>query len=101
MSCTAESASAAGQGLWTEAEKAQYNMFVKENPGLFTDAVSKGKKAFKLMAELIPTRSAKQCRSHHQKLMMKAARHARQRQKDVRISTGASTNSMIDFGSNT
>ena len=44
---------------------------MKAHPDLFTKHASKGLKAFKRMAFVIKTRTPIQCRTHHQKMVLK------------------------------
>lgn len=45
---------------------------MEDHPSYFTKQTSKGLKAFKRMALVVKTRTAIQCRSHHQKMLLKA-----------------------------
>lgn len=58
-------------GRWSEEEQRKYEEFVRMHPQLFTKQASKGFKAFKRMSEVIKSRTAIQCRSHHQKMLLK------------------------------
>ncbi|CAD8185431.1 unnamed protein product [Paramecium pentaurelia] len=55
-------------GHWTQQEHLQYLEFVKSHESILKSKYDKkSKKIFKLMSQFIPTRTATQCRSHHQK----------------------------------
>ena len=57
---------------WTLLENKRYLDFVRENIHLLEkDNLSKGEKIFKKMSVCIESRSHTQCRSHHQKLLLK------------------------------
>ena len=59
-------------GRWTEDEKMAYFCFVQSFPQLFDKSLTKSFRSFKIMAKFIRTRTAVQCRSHHQKMVRKA-----------------------------
>ena len=59
-------------GKWTVKENEAYERFVATHPDLFVKQASKGFKKFKQMAKVIRTRTSLQCRSHHQKMLIKA-----------------------------
>ena len=63
-----------GSGRWTTEEQHLYEQYVKANPEYFTKQASKGLRAFKRMAQVIKTRTAIQCRSHHQKMTIRGVR---------------------------
>ncbi|CAD8196964.1 unnamed protein product [Paramecium octaurelia] len=55
-------------GHWTKQEHLLYLEFVKSHESILKSKYDKkSKKIFKLMSQFIPTRTATQCRSHHQK----------------------------------
>ncbi|CAD8107024.1 unnamed protein product [Paramecium sonneborni] len=55
-------------GHWTQQEHQLYLEFVKSHESILKSKYDKkSKKIFKLMSSYIPTRTATQCRSHHQK----------------------------------
>ncbi|CAK87224.1 unnamed protein product (macronuclear) [Paramecium tetraurelia] len=55
-------------GHWTQQEHLQYLEFVRNHESILKSKYDKkSKKIFKLMSQFIPTRTATQCRSHHQK----------------------------------
>ncbi|CAD8100526.1 unnamed protein product [Paramecium sonneborni] len=55
-------------GHWTKLEQQQYMEFVQSHQSILKSKYDKkSKKIFKLMSSFIPTRTATQCRSHHQK----------------------------------
>lgn len=59
-------------GRWTEDENIAYFCFVQSFPQLFDKSMTKSLRSFKKMAKFIRTRTAVQCRSHHQKMLKKA-----------------------------
>ena len=61
-------------GRWTAEEQYLYEQYVKAHPDHFTKQTSKGLRAFKRMAQVIKTRTAVQCRSHHQKMTIRGVR---------------------------
>ena len=63
-----------GSGRWTTEEQYLYEQYVKTHPDHFTKQTSKGLRAFKRMAQVIKTRTAIQCRSHHQKMTVRGVR---------------------------
>ena len=58
---------------WSKAEHELYLMFLRKNKKLFSLSLERRKviKPHVLMGEYISTKSSKQCRSHHQKMMIK------------------------------
>lgn len=58
-------------GIWRVEEAEQYLEFVRDHQELLTASNTRRMKAFKVMAEVITTRTALQCRSHHQKMLKK------------------------------
>lgn len=55
-------------GTWTSSENDKYLGFLNQHPTLFEEDNRRSNKVFKLMAAVITTRSALQCRSHYQKM---------------------------------
>lgn len=57
------------RGRWTPSEKMAYFAFLQSFPQLFDRSLTKSLRTFKKMAKVICTRTATQCRSHHQKML--------------------------------
>ena len=74
-----------GSGRWTTEEQYLYEQYVKAHPGYFTKQTSKGLRAFKRMAQVIKTRTAIQCRSHHQKMTVRGVRRHKRNSKTKSI----------------
>ncbi|CAD8179740.1 unnamed protein product [Paramecium octaurelia] len=56
------------KGHWTNKEHRLYQQFIENNQEIMSDSDQKKmKQIFKKMSDLIKSRSASQCRSHHQK----------------------------------
>ncbi|CAD8196753.1 unnamed protein product [Paramecium pentaurelia] len=71
-------------GHWTKQEHLLYLEFVKNHESILRSKYDKkSKKIFKLMSQYIPTRTATQCRSHHQKFnpLTKSKKKCRQTNK--------------------
>lgn len=59
-----------GKGKWTPSEQRLYIQFLKEHMEDMGNKVArKSNKVFLKMSKLVKTRSADQCRSHHQKIL--------------------------------
>ena len=59
-----------GKGLWNSIEQAAYIKFLKEKkPEMDVSTLRRSHKIFILMSKEVKTRSADQCRSHHQKII--------------------------------
>jgi len=59
-----------GKGKWTDKEQNSYISFLKTNMLQMVDKLlRKSRKVFLNMSNTIQTRTADQCRSHHQKLI--------------------------------
>ena len=59
-------------GSWTFFENKKYVKFVADHLKLFSNYHERRvKKVFEKMANRISTRNSQQCRSHHQKMVMK------------------------------
>ncbi|CAK60173.1 unnamed protein product (macronuclear) [Paramecium tetraurelia] len=73
-------------GHWTKQEHLSYLEFVKSHESILRSKYDKkSKKIFKLMSQFIPTRTATQCRSHHQKFnpLAKGKKKSRQINKQI------------------
>lgn len=56
------------QGHWTNKEHRLYLQFIESHKEIMSDSDQKKmNKIFKQMSDFLKTRSASQCRSHHQK----------------------------------
>ncbi len=55
-------------GIWTQDEQIEYLRFVQTYPHWFDKAATRSFRIFKQMSQAIPTRTAEQCRSHHNKM---------------------------------
>ena len=55
-------------GKWNQDEHIEYLKFVQKYPHWFDKSCTRPARIFKLMSHAIPTRSAEQCRSHHNKM---------------------------------
>ena len=60
------------EGKWTLEENTAYFSFLYTFPQLFDRSLTKSLKTFKKMAKVIRSRTAAQCRSHHQKMLNNA-----------------------------
>jgi len=59
-----------GKGKWTAEEQSLYITYLEQNFDDMTNSVArKVNKVFLNMSRIIGTRSADQCRSHHQKIL--------------------------------
>lgn len=57
---------------WTQEENFKYAYFLKENLHLFkSEKKRRALKVFKLVSEAVKTRTYVQCKSHHQKMLLK------------------------------
>ena len=57
-------------GKWNTQEQMLYKRFLEDNLDHFVDkSVRKSQKVFLKMSKIIPTRTAEQCRTHHQKML--------------------------------
>ncbi|CAD8102363.1 unnamed protein product [Paramecium primaurelia] len=75
-------------GHWTKQEHLLYLEFVKSHESILKSKYDKkSKKIFKLMSQFIPTRTATQCRSHHQKFNPLAKGKKKNRQINKQIPT--------------
>ncbi|CAD8114940.1 unnamed protein product [Paramecium sonneborni] len=73
-------------GHWTKQEHLLYLEFVKNHESILRSKYDKkSKKIFKLMSHFIPSRTATQCRSHHQKFnpLAKGKKKSRQMNKQI------------------
>jgi len=62
--------SAEGKGKWTVSEQKCYIKFIQANMEEMRCRIKrKSEKVFLQMSKLVKTRSADQCRSHHQKIL--------------------------------
>lgn len=60
-----------GKGKWTREEQRAYIQFIRENMAeMETKLMRKSRKVFLNMSKLVRTRTADQCRSHHQKILL-------------------------------
>ena len=60
-----------GKGKWTREEQRAYIQFIRENMSeMETKLMRKSRKVFLNMSKLVRTRTADQCRSHHQKILL-------------------------------
>ena len=58
------------KGLWTPIEQVAYINFLKERkPEMDISTLRRSQKIFIMMSKVVKTRSADQCRSHHQKII--------------------------------
>ena len=58
------------KGLWTPVEQVTYINFLKERKEeMDISALRRSQKIFIMMSKVVKTRSADQCRSHHQKII--------------------------------
>ena len=59
-------------GVWTEEERNRYVLYVSNNLDVFQNSLQRrNRKIFEGMSKRIRTRNPNQCRSHHQKMMIK------------------------------
>ncbi|CAD8118661.1 unnamed protein product [Paramecium sonneborni] len=75
-------------GHWTKQEHLTYLEFVRNHESILKSKYDKkSKKIFKLMSQFIPTRTATQCRSHHQKFNPLAKGKKKNRSTNKQLST--------------
>lgn len=66
-----ERVSLSGKGKWTNEEQMAYIQFIEDNLAeMETKLMRKSRKVFLNMSKLVKTRTADQCRSHHQKILI-------------------------------